>query len=153
MSSGLAEGTALGRLEAHNELIKSGNHTVQPGQPQRFSEAAVENDTIAQGDLYLIVREGGIPEGYTEGKTVVQLVPGQTQGAKHCLDSVEGVTMYFPKNWNEADLAGPIFVADREVEVLHPVHGNVTIPAGFMIECRYQREWDAELARERRNAD
>jgi len=147
-----SEPTALERLEQHRDLLVSGDGPVQPGQPTSFTNASTVGDCIAQGDLYLIVVDA-IPAGYQEQKAKTQLVPGQTQGAKHCLDSIEGVTMHFPANWTEESMDGPIFVADQDRTVEHPVHGNVTVPAGTLIQCRYQREWDAEQARERRNAD
>jgi hypothetical protein len=65
------------------------------------------------------------------------------------------VTLFYPPNWPAADesLAGPAFVLSKQRTVTHPVHGEVTIPAGFTVLCRFQREWDAEQRRERRNAD
>ena len=137
----------------HADNIKNNKEKVYPGMPLRFSEACTENDRIWQGDLALTITNK-IPKGYTEKKDFnLQLVPGNTIGAKHCLDSKEGVKAYFPPEWDEDSLDGPILVLTEERQVLHPVHGNVTIPAGFTVNCTYQREFDAELRRERRAMD
>jgi hypothetical protein len=80
-------------------------------------------------------------------------VPGQTQGAKHCLDGTGGVEMYLPPGWPEVTEDGPCLVLTEERTVLHPTHGAVTIPAGMTVACSYQREWDAEQRRARRAID
>lgn len=129
--------------------------TVTPGQPVQFPDAASIGDTIRQGDLYLTVVEKP-PPGYKKAKAVqktVQLVPGNTQGAKHCLDSLHGVEMFLPQEGNEESLDGPCLVLTEGRKVLHPTHGEVSIPAGFTILCSYQREYDKELAKERRARD
>lgn len=149
--------SVITKIQERARQITSGNDpNVKPGQPERFTEAAACNDTIRQGDLYVtIIAE--IPADYV--KVVKpqaidrQLVPGNTQGAKHCLDSLAGVTLYRPKDWNDESLRGPAFALTKERTVLHPTHGAVTIPKGFVVLCRYQREFDKELQRERRAID
>lgn len=130
--------------------------TVSPGQAASFTTACVQGDCIDQGDLRLVVVDE-VPAGWNElfqQKTEIrQLVPGNTRGAKHCLDSLEGVRLFHPKEWNEESLWGPCFTVYEERVVLHPVHGAVTIPPGLTILCRYQREYDKELAKERRARD
>lgn len=148
----------IDRIERHAQKIKAGkDRKVKPGQPERFTAACTAGDVIAQGDLYLMVYEGSPPVDYVEVAKPTerdkQLVPGNTQGAKHCLDSLSGVKLYRPQNWRGDDLRGPLLVLSEERTVLHPTHGAVTIPAGMSVLCGYQREYDAELKRERRNAD
>ncbi len=41
----------------------------------------------------------------------------------------------------------------KEHTIQHPEHGDVTIPAGFYCGIQYQRVWDLEQQRARRNAD
>ena len=84
-----------------------------------------------------------------------QLVPGNTQGAKHCLASLSGVKLYRPTAWgpNYDGLHGPALELSKPATITHPTHGDVTIPAGSTVLCHYQREWDQEQKRERRNAD
>ena len=147
--------TAIDKITRKANRIKSGKDKIEPGQPVRISEAASVTDFVRQGDLYLIVAES-VPSGYTKAtKPQKQLVPGTTQGARHCLDSLDGVTLYVPKDWSDKyeGLDGPCFVLAKERTVEHPTHGVVHIPAGFTIQCRFQREWDQEQKRERRNAD
>lgn len=130
--------------------------TVSPGQPSSFTAACVPGDAIDQGDLRLVV-VNEVPLGWEEVTHPKggdrQLVPGNTKGSRHCLDSLDGVNLFLPKEWNEESLNGPCFVVTKERVVLHPVHGAVTIPAGFTILCRYQREYDKELKKERRARD
>lgn len=140
--------TAVSEVDSLLEHLEK----VQPGQEVRFTTAATTGDTIRQGDLYLTVVEI-VPKDYKEAVPFIQLVPGQTQGAKHCLDSTQGVEMFLPEEWNEESLDGPCLILTEERKVLHPTHGHVTIPAGFTIQCSYQREFDKEQQKERRARD
>ena len=151
--------TVIEKIERRAKRIASRKDSrVMPGQPVRISEAAAVRDCARQGDLYLTVLES-IPGGYTKVSRPKlidrQLVPGNTEGAKHCLDSLSGVKLYHPAGWGPTydQLAGPCFVLTKERTVKHPTHGDVTIPAGFVTGCWFQREFDAEQQRERRNAD
>lgn len=143
------------QIEQHCQRITDGSERVYPGMPMRFTEACVTGDCIWQGDLGLVISDSkNPPVGYIKPeKASVQLVPGNTVGSKHCLDTLEGVEMYIPKKWDEETLDGPFLVIKKEVNVLHPTHGTVTIPAGFNVQCYYQREYDRELERERRARD
>jgi len=145
------------RIEKHADNIKLGNEKVKPGEAARFTEASVAGDCLAQGDLYLCIYEGKPPTGYVlvEKPTEQdkQLVPGNTQGSKHCLDSLDGVKLYRPENWTGDDLRGPLLVLSEERTVLHPTHGDVTIPAGFSVLCGYQPDYDFQTKQEWRNAD
>lgn len=145
----------LEKMQNHINELKNGKHeNIKMGEPVRFTEACTLGDRIWQGDLALTIRASVPSTGYVRiSEPGVQLVIGNTEGAKHCLDSVEGVEFYAPNDWNEESLRGPILVLSQERTVLHPVHGNVTIPAGFIVECTYQREWDREQARQARARD
>jgi hypothetical protein len=147
-------------IENALEYVKSisdGNHdTVRPGMPLTFSEACVSGDTIWQGDLGICIVDDGPPSDYIHLENVHQcLVPGGTTiGARHCLDRCDCVEMWIPERWDETSLNGPYLHLTNGITITHPVHGNVTIPACFTkIQIMYQREWDAELARERRARD
>ncbi len=50
-------------------------------------------------------------------------------------------------------MVGPVLVLSQDRVVTHPTHGDVALLAGSVVECHYQREFDAELRRERRVAD
>jgi hypothetical protein len=97
-----------------------------------------------------------VPSNYVEYKNIpknLQLVHGSNVGSMHCLDSMDGVKMYAPNDWNEESLQGPYLILSKERTITHPKHGDVTIPAGFSVQCTYQREYDKEQQRERRTRD
>lgn len=147
----------IDRIEQHVARSReSKDPAVMPGRPERFTDAAQAGDVIAQGDLYLMIVDG-VPADYKrvpKAKTIDrQLVPGNTIGARHCLDSLVGVALYRPEKWDGEDLRGPCLVLTKERTILHPTHGDVTIPAGFTVLCGYQPEFDAEERKERRARD
>lgn len=148
--------TAIDRIEKHAANIRDGKATVSPGLPFRINEAATVGDVVWQGDLGLEI-VAGVPDGYSRVESPRdadrQLVPGSTQGARHVLDSLDGVELWRPTGWPNVTQLGPAMVLRKERTVTHPVHGDVTIAAGHTVLCSYQREWDAELRAERRNAD
>jgi len=143
------------KIEQHCQRIADGSEKVYPGMPLRFTEACVPGDCIWQGDLGLVIADGKKPpSGYVKpNQETVRLVPGNTVGSKHCLDTLDGVEMYVPKEWNEETFDGPFLILSKEVNILHPTHGTVTIPAGFSVQCYYQREYDKILEQERRARD
>lgn len=150
--------SVIDEIEVATNRIKSGNDPrVKPGQAERFTEAATVADAIRQGDLYLVIAGDKPPADYekiVKPKAIdKQLVPGNTEGAKHCLDSLAGVQIWRPKTWNEESLEGPYLKLSKERTILHPTHGSVTVPAGFAIQCHYQMEFDAEQKRETRARD
>lgn len=147
--------TEIEMIEIHAENIRNGTEKVSPGSPASFTEACVEGDAIWQGDLLLVIADNVVPEDFsTKTEPTKQLVPGDNIGAKHCLDSLTNVEIFYPNTWNEESLIGPYFrVKSGGAVVEHPVHGNVLIPAGFNIQCFYQREYDKEMERERRAKD
>ena len=150
--------SAIATIEKEAEAIRNRKHeSIVPGQQERLNEACAISDGARQGDLYLKIVDA-VPAGYVrveKPKAIdKQLVPGNTEGAKHCLDSFAGVALYRPADWPNAEsLIGPCFVLTKERTVLHPVHGAVQIAAGHTVLCSYQREFEAETRKERRNAD
>lgn len=149
--------TEIEQIQNHAKSIANGEHDkIGPGVPVSMSSALVAGEGVAQGDLMLIVADR-VPDGYQKvskpNAIDKQLVPGNTVGAKHCLDALAGVTLYRPSNWTEESLDGPCIVTTKERTVLHPTHGAVTIPAGMTVVCYYQREWDREQMKERRARD
>lgn len=154
--------TAIERIEAKAKAIKEHRDpAVKPGQPERFTEACSPGDFAWQGDLKIIIVDaipprtcpGGFSQLKSIRKTDMQLVPGNTEGARHCLKSKNGVKMYRPHVWNEESTDGPVLFFGKEGTITHPVHGDVTIPAGFTVQLRYQREWNKEQQKARRTAD
>ena len=144
------------KIQKHARKLKDNREPVSPGMEAAFTEACQPGDGIWQGDLGLEIVEE-VPADYEPAKTLTekdkQLVLGSTQGARHCLETLDGVKLFYPKGWSEESLQGPCFVLAKSNRVLHPVHGAVSIPAGFTVLCRYQREWNKEQAKERRARD
>jgi hypothetical protein len=134
--------------------IANGEEDVLPGQPLNFTEASTINDRIWQGDMAITITNSEPPKDFVEKKDVlVQLVPGNTTGAKHCLQSKIGVEQWVPQNWTELGLIGPWMRFSEPNTILHPVHGSVSVPAGFCVQITYQREYDEIQKAERRAAD
>lgn len=147
-------------LNQHIEKMRNGEETVRPGQPARFTTASTPGDTIAQGDLYvMIIEDKDIPADYVKlEQLVAKLVPGTTVGSNHHLRSLEGVEMWTPKQWDGEDLRGPVVRFSKDNAIDHDKgaqqgHGSVEIPAGFTVLCGYQPSWLAEQKKARRNAD
>lgn len=134
----------IGDIQKTAERIKNDD-------PQRFPEAASPGDSFRQGDLYITLLERVPDNCKPMGKSRAQLAEGETQGSRHCLDSLEGVRMYERIG---DQLLGPVFCIEApERTVTHPEHGNVTLPGnGRVYGVSYQRDLD-EMERERRVAD
>lgn len=150
--------SVIEKIEKQAKQIAERKHeTICPGQPHRISEAATIGDGVWQGDLGIEIVASDVPRDCVLIANPTdkdrQLVPGNTTGSKHCLDSLEGVELYRPANWNEASLVGPFFRLSQERTITHPTHGAVIIPAGFSVRCRYQVNYDEQLKAARRAAD
>jgi len=146
---------SLEQIETHRDALVAGQGKIAPGQPLEFSAAATVNDRIWQGDLGLTIKEQ-VPEGYKLRESADgQLVPGNTTGAKHIVRDTAGVQIYDPPGWSPTydELRGPYLVTSKATTIDHPTHGAVTIPEGLCVECGYQRVWDQEQAKERRQRD
>lgn len=147
-------------METIKRIQQHENTKIRPGELFRFSEAVTVYDGVAQGDLYIMIADQ-IPEGYflvqTPKEIDKQLVPGNTRGAKHCLDSLEGVELFWPQGWSHSEtydeLQGPGLICHVEKRILHPTHGPVIIPGSFTIITGYQRVHDHQLKRQRRAMD
>jgi hypothetical protein len=138
----IAAQKALAQIQDRAEKIRC-------NRPQRFPEAASPGDRFRQGDLYITLLDG-VPDGAVKMDSVpIQLAQGHTQGSRHCLDSVDGVSAWMPSRPGMLD--GPIIQLLRERVVTHPEHGHVILPPG-VYRISYQRSLDAE-ERERRVLD
>lgn len=144
-------------MNAIEEITRHAQHimeTVGPGLPAVLNEAACAGQGGWQGDVRIEIIES-IPAGCTLVKRPTerdrQLAPGTTQGSRHCIRDLKTVQFY--RRDTDSPLLGPCFVCKAETVIDHPVHGAVTIAKGHTIQIRYQREWDQEQRRERRNLD
>lgn len=150
--------TVIEKMEKRVAAIRADKDPrVKPGKPERFTAAACKGDAIRQGDLYLVIGDKAPKLGFVlldnREELHKQLVPGNTQGAKHCLDSLDGVAIYRPEKFDNESTIGPVLVLSQDRVVQHPTHGHVTLLAGSVVECHYQREYDAEQKRETRARD
>jgi len=129
------------------ELLKTiQSEAVINDSEQLFPVAATPGvDYARQGDVYIWLRSK-IPHGAQPIKAVAQLAPGTTKGSRHCLDSLDGVTMFAMPDANE--LQGPLLKLECERVVTHPEHGDWRLPAG-LYEITYQRAFAEELRRVR----
>jgi hypothetical protein len=138
-------------------VAKNQDPEVRPGQTERFTEGCVAGDYCRQGDMYIILSEKKVPKGYIKvtdkSQANLQLVPGNTKGAKHCLDSWDGVEMYRKKDWGPDSLDGPFLVLTKDRTVGHDEHGTICLLAGQSYDIGYQRERDMLAAMERRRLD
>lgn len=116
---------------------------------QRFPEAATPGDCWRQGDVYITLLETLPRNAVPVATPQLQLVPGNTQGSRHCLDSLDGVSMYSIEDASPLD--GPVLECRMERTITHPEHGNVVFPPGIY-GIHYQRDLDSE-ERQRRVVD
>jgi hypothetical protein len=131
--------TAIKEFEAvkfHAESIRNdGEHRVEVMDP---------GDCWAQGDIGILMIQA-VPAGAKVSKSPsAQLAPGNTQGSRHVLESMEGLTLYEIDNATPLD--GPVIDAPSGCRVNHPEHGDVTLPTG-VYAIVYQRAFAEELRR------
>lgn len=127
---------SLEQIASHAEAIKNDEH-------QTAGEMS-PGDTWAQGDIG-IVRLEQLPEGCQAVESPsLQLAPGTTQGSRHCLESLAGLTVYALAN--PGPLEGPVIDAPHGMRVNHPEHGDVSFGPG-VYGVVYQRQYAEELRR------
>ncbi len=115
--------TVLAQIQEQAERIKS-------DETQYFPVAASPGDCWRQGDIYITLLPSldnihVVVEQYFRR----QLVPGSTKGSRHCLDSLDGVTIYRLAEWDM--LAGPIIECTKQRTITHPEHGDIVLPPGI----------------------
>lgn len=129
------------QITQHAESIKNdGAHDLR--------ESMEVGDAWAQGDI-LIRKINAIADVEEVKSPQRQLAPGTTQGSRHCLSTLDGVTVYQPKDANV--LEGPVFTTENGVTVEHPEHGDVILGPGCY-SITYQRSYDEERREELRRA-
>lgn len=139
------------------ERVRRGEHEqIKPGTPHYMIGAQSVGDAVCQGDFWIVVAEKLPSKGFKFSPGQIQLVVGNTEGAKHCLNTqiADLVEAYVPENRNAESLQGPFLnVKGDGVAVLHPKHGDVHLVKNTVYECLYQREWDKIQRAERRSRD
>lgn len=95
-----------------------------------------------QGDLYFTALDR-VPKGAKlDEKPSLQLAPGETQGSRHCLDSLEGVKVYRVPSANA--IQGPVLDLTEARTVEHPEHAHVRLEPG-VYAVTHQRSYAEEL--------
>lgn len=146
------------------DRLKQHAESVTPGKPFHVTEAHAVGDEVWQGDLCIAVAVAKPPEGYVrvENPTEAdrQLAVEAGAGSHHRIRSLDGVTLWRPKNWgkDDTDLRGPFVVFATPNAIVHEPghdkpHGTVFIDAPMAVQCRQQRNLDAETRREIRARD
>jgi len=126
------------------ETLSNHAEAIRNDDPHDLSETMEAGDAWAQGDL-LISRIKALPaDAEPVAEPEAQLAPGTTQGSRHVLGTLDGVTMYRRRGGTVLD--GPVFVTDAPAWVRHPEHGDVLLPAG-VYAIAYQRAFGDELRR------
>lgn len=151
-----ASAEVVDRIIAQCDDGYQGDRKMQPGEPHYMTGAESVGDTVCQGDFWIVVAEKVPETGFALNNKTVQLVPGNTEGSKHCLNKVgeEAVDVYVPEIWDDDSLTGPYLVVKSDgVVVEHPKHGDVHLWKDTVYRCVYQREYDKEQKRERRARD
>lgn len=126
------------------ERIQSDHENIKNDEAQRFPEAATVGDSVRQGDIYITVASAVPGNAKKSTQPQLQLAPGTTQGSRHCLDSLDGVTVY--ELTNPTVLEGPVLQTTKERTVTHPEHGDWILPPG-VYSITYQRAYAEELRR------
>lgn len=132
------------RLEATEEpdiyLVIAIETTEHPQGRKRWAAGTIG---AQQGDVYF-TRLAVVPKGAQRlVKADGQLVPGHTQGSRHCVDPSHVRLWALPQ---ASTLQGPIIEAPEPFTVRHPEHGHLTFPAGIY-SVTYQRHYAEELRR------
>ena len=128
--------------------IQESAERIKNDETQYFPESASPGDTFRQGDLYLQLLDS-VPNSFSKAvpySSNMKLVPGVTKGARHILDSDDGVTFY--KDNEGSPLQGPVIELEQTRTVTHPEHGNVVLPKGIYA-ITYQRMYAEEMRRVR----
>ena len=129
-------------VEAYDE-VRHVADSVRDHRQWRFSEAASPGDYWRQGDVFITLLDG-VPKNAKPGNIVTQLAEGNTQGSRHCLDDILGVSFFALERPTALD--GPVLQLTEERTITHPEHGAVCLPPGTY-GITYEREMAEELRR------
>jgi hypothetical protein len=100
-----------------------------------------------QGDVR-VTKVKAIPEELTAWPEGPKLATGTTRGARHIIspETMGNCKVMAPPKEGSNDLQGPFIKADGPIEITHPDHGHITVPAGNY-SINYQRQFADEIRR------
>lgn len=143
----------LAEITDHAASIAAGKERIKPGDPYAFTGANSPGDRAWQGDLCVTLISHATAPAAPAVKCGAALVPDNgTQGSRHMLDSLDGVTFARGLPTTEDSLDGPMFTTTEPRTITHPVHGHINLCPGTY-DIGYQRELDRDLKAERRARD
>lgn len=143
----------LTEIAEHAASIAAGREKIKPGDPYSFTGANSPGDRVWQGDLCVTLVSHDTTPPESPVKCGPTLVPDNgTQGSRHILDSLDGVTFSRGLPTNETSLDGPVLVVTTNRTITHPVHGHIFLCPGTY-DIGYQRELDKDIRSERRARD
>lgn len=121
-----------------------GSMTKTRAKVQQFPVAASYGDNVRQGDIYITLLKSIPKNAVEELEPSSQVAVGTTQGSRHCLQHMDGVTIFRLRDANV--LQGPIVVLSAPNTLVHPEHGWWKLDAGIY-SINYQRSHAEELRR------
>ena len=127
------------------KAVRESAEVIRNGDTKYFPEAASVGDNARQGDIYIELLEGVPKDAKPIEKPSAKLAPGDTQGSRHILDSMVGVTLY--ERRDASVLEGPIMNLTETRTVTHPEHGDWVLPPGTY-GVTYQRAYAEDLRRQ-----
>ncbi len=133
--------------QAEAVVRKVSESAVRKAKPDAVMHATMKvGDYHRQGDVYVQRISPMKRDGLKEISVRVQIAPGTTQGSRHCITgaTIRHLRMYEKENATALD--GPIIEAFDPIEIDHPEHGGLTIPAGWYA-ITFQRQYAEELRR------
>lgn len=133
------------QLEA---VIKKVSHEAKrKAKPNAVFHATMNiGDYHRQGDVYIQRIAKPKRDALKEVTVRVQIAVGTSQGSRHCITDATLRHLRMYEKPGATALDGPIIEAFKPVEIGHPEHGHVTIPAGWY-GITYQRQLAEELKR------
>lgn len=126
----------------YQEVLQSAE-TIKSGAEIVFPRAASPGDYMRQGDVYITLLDKLPNSAVLVGKPSPQVAEGNTQGARHIMNSLDGVKVF--KKSDASVIDGPILdfrgISSTETRTLtHPQHGDVVMPCGegMIFEITFQ---------------
>lgn len=119
------------------------------GKDIEITENMVDfGEGYAQGDV-LLIRMRELPSDARKLRNPSpKIAEGNTQGANHIWDSMEGVTVYESQSMAAANpLFGAIYKLDKKRTLTHPGHGHHTYFGGSLWYSTFQRANTMDLQR------
>ena len=130
------------------QVIREVKDSVQNPKPLPWSlgRANRVGEWGRQGDIYVTLIDPPTQRLEKVDKFTGQVVEGNTQGSRHCVDNPNAVVAY-----NNPDMSlskGMILQVKEACSIVHPEHGSVNLDGGIWVEIGHQiNEFNRQKAR------